>query len=70
MREVPYQNAVGSVMYAMVCSRPDISYSIGQLSKFMGNPGRVHWTVMKALLKYLQHTSELGITFPFLWVIR
>lgn len=47
----------------MVCCRPDISFSIGQLAKFMGNPGKAHWNVLKSLLKYLQHSKKLGLTF-------
>ena len=37
MSEVPYANAVGSLMYAMVCTRPDLAYSVSLVSKFMEN---------------------------------
>jgi len=39
MNKVRYQSAVGSLMYAMVCTRPDIAYAVGVVSGFMSNPG-------------------------------
>lgn len=42
MKKIPYSNAVGSVMYAMVCSRPDITYGVGVVSRFIGNPWKEH----------------------------
>ena len=39
---VPYANSVGSLMYAMVCTRPDISHVVGVISKYMENPGKEH----------------------------
>ena len=40
MSHVPYASAVGSLMYAMVCARPDIAHAVGLLSRFMSNPGK------------------------------
>ena len=37
---VPYASAVGSLMYAMVCTRTDIAHAVGVLSRFMSNPGK------------------------------
>ena len=42
MKNVPYDVAVGSVMYAMLCTRPDLAFAISVLSKFMSNPGEKH----------------------------
>ena len=42
MSRVPYASAVGSLMYAMFCSRPDIARAMGVLSKFMSKPGKEH----------------------------
>lgn len=39
---VPYEQAVGSLMYLMVCTRPDIALAMGKLSRYMSNPGKVH----------------------------
>jgi len=50
----PYASGVGSIMYGMVCSRPDLSYSISVISRFMANPGQVHWKALKWVLRYLK----------------
>lgn len=50
----PYQQVVGSLMYAMVATRPDLAYSVGQLCQFMQNPGIEHWQAAVRLLRYLQ----------------
>ena len=47
MSKVPNSNAVGSLMYAMVCTRPDISHAVGIVSRYMHNPGKEHWQVVK-----------------------
>ena len=50
-------------MYAMVCTRLDISQLVGVLSHYMPNPGRAHWDVVKRVFRYLQGTSEYSICF-------
>ena len=47
MGAVPYASAVGSLMYAMVCTRPDIAHAVGVVSRFLSNPGKEHWTTVK-----------------------
>ena len=47
MNNVPYSFAVGSLMYAMICTRPNIAYVVGVVSRFLTNSGKEHWTVMK-----------------------
>ena len=42
MSRVPYASAVGSLMYAMVYTRPNITHAVGVLSRFMSNPGKEH----------------------------
>ena len=54
MSEVPYANAVGSLMYAMVCTRPDLSYSVSLVSRFMANLGKAHWQALKWILRYIK----------------
>ena len=63
MRKVPYQSAVGSLMYAMVCTRPDIAYAVGVVSRFMKNPGKAHWEAVKWILRYLKGTSTSCLCF-------
>ena len=43
MDKVPYASAVGSLMYAMVCTRPDLAQAVGVVSRYMANPGKQHW---------------------------
>src|ERR1043165_8778811 len=63
MARVPYASAVGSLMYAMVCTRPDIAHAVGVVSRFLSNPGREHWEAVKWVLRYLKGTSKMGLCF-------
>jgi len=47
MEKVPYASAVGSLMFLTVATRPDISFAVMQVAKFMHNPGKRHWTAEK-----------------------
>ena len=47
MSNVPYSSAIGSVMYLMVCIRPDLAYSSSLVSRYMRNPERNHWKATK-----------------------
>ena len=59
MVRILYTSVVGSVMYAMVCSRPDIAYAASLVSRYMSNPGKGHWEALKWLLRYLKRTSNV-----------
>ena len=61
MSKVPYSNAVGSLMYAMVCTRPDISHAVGTVSRYMHNLGQEHWQAVKWILRYIQITLNVGL---------
>ena len=61
MALVPYASTVGSLMYAMVCTRPDIAHAVGVVSRYMANPGKKHWEAMKWLLRYLRGTSSTSL---------
>ena len=63
MALVPYASAVGSLMYAMVCTRPDIAHAVGVVSRYMTNPGKEHWEAVKWLLRYLRGTSSTSLCF-------
>ena len=63
MSKVPYASAVGSIMYAMVCTRPDIAQSVSVVSKYMANPGKRHWEAVKWILRYLKGAPDVGLTF-------
>ena len=59
MKKVPYASAVGSLMYAMVCTRPDIAHAVGVVSRYLSNPSKEHWSAVKWILRYLRGTSRL-----------
>ena len=63
MSRVPYASAVGSLMYAMVCTRPDIAHEVGVLSGFMSNLWKKHLTVVKWVFKYFCGTSDYGFYY-------
>eukprot|EP00253_Pinus_taeda_P028183 PITA_28183 len=63
MSRVPYASAVGSLMYAMVCTRPNIAHAVGVLSMFMSIPGKEHWTTVKWVFRYLRGTSDYGLCY-------
>ncbi|KAJ4717199.1 Retrovirus-related Pol polyprotein from transposon TNT 1-94 [Melia azedarach] len=60
---VPYASAVGSLMYAMVCSRPDLAQSVSVVSRFMGEPGKEHWQAVKRIFRYLKGTFDVGLIY-------
>ena len=63
MDKVPYASAIGSLMYAMVCTRPDIEYAVGKTSRYLANPGKQHWEAVKWILRYLRGTSKLSLCY-------
>ena len=63
METVPYASTVGSLMYVMLCTRPDICYSVGIVSRYQLNPGREHWTAVKHILKYLRRTRDYMLVY-------
>ncbi|GJW05931.1 putative reverse transcriptase domain-containing protein [Tanacetum coccineum] len=63
MSKVPYANAVGSLMYLMVCTRPDIAYAVSVVSRYLANPGKNHWEAVKWILKYLRGTVNVGLVY-------
>ncbi|KAJ4724838.1 Retrovirus-related Pol polyprotein from transposon TNT 1-94 [Melia azedarach] len=63
MEKVPYASAVGSLMYAMVCTRSDIAHAVGIVSRFLSNPGREHLNAVKWIMRYLRGTSNFKLTF-------
>ena len=60
---MPYASTVGSLMYVMVCMRLNIAYVVGVVSRFLSNPGKKHWAVVKWILKYPRGTSKTCLCF-------
>ncbi|XP_041995848.1 secreted RxLR effector protein 161-like [Salvia splendens] len=63
MELIPYSNIVGSLMYLMICTRPDIAHAISTTSRYMAGFSRQHWNALKWSLRYLGGASKLGILF-------
>lgn len=63
MQKVPYQQAVGSLMYAMVGTRPDLAVAVGDVCQFMSNPGVAHWNAVNRIFRYLKGTIDTSLTY-------
>ena len=53
MQNIPYASAIVSLMYAQVCTRPDIAFVVGMLGRYQSNPGLDHWRAIKKVMRYL-----------------
>lgn len=60
MDSIPYASGVGSIMYGMVCSRPDLAHAVSIVSIFMADPGKAHWEALKWVLRYLNGSLNSG----------
>ncbi|KAK8667612.1 hypothetical protein V6N13_007760 [Hibiscus sabdariffa] len=63
MSQIPYASAIGSIMYAMICTRPDLPYALSMTSRYQANPGEGHWTAVKNILKYLRRTKDVFLVY-------
>ena len=63
MRGISYASAVGSLMYAMLCTRPDICFVIGMVSRYQSDPGEEHWIAVKHIFKYLRRTRDCMLVY-------
>jgi len=63
MQKVPYASAVGSLMYAQVCTRPDLAFIIEVLGRYLSNPGMQHWKAVKRVMRYLKRTRDFVLTY-------
>ncbi|GJY73892.1 hypothetical protein Tco_0478323 [Tanacetum coccineum] len=63
MKGVPYASAIGSIMYVVRCTRPDVAFSQNLTSRYQQNPGKSHWTAVKNILKYLRNTKDMFLVY-------
>eukprot|EP00271_Cylindrocystis_brebissonii_P021026 TRINITY_DN732_c0_g1_i3.p1 TRINITY_DN732_c0_g1~~TRINITY_DN732_c0_g1_i3.p1 ORF type:complete len:1491 (-),score=166.73 TRINITY_DN732_c0_g1_i3:1047-5519(-) len=63
MADKPYRGVVGSLMYLMCVTRPDLAYPIGLLSQFLENPGQAHWDAAMYVLRYVKGTADYYIEY-------
>ncbi|KAG8497104.1 hypothetical protein CXB51_008305 [Gossypium anomalum] len=63
MSKIPYASAIGSIMYAMLYTRPDVLYALSMTSKYQIDPGKGHWTTVKNILNYLRRTKDTFLIY-------
>jgi hypothetical protein len=63
MRVIPYTSAIGSIMYAILCTCPDISYALSAMSMYQSYYDEAHWTIVKNILIYLRRIKEIFLVF-------
>jgi hypothetical protein len=63
MRAIPYASAIGSIIYAMICVRPNIFYALSATSRYQSNYGDAHWMIVKNIQYYLRRTKEAFLVF-------
>ena len=63
MNVIPYASAIGSIMYAMLCTRPDVAYPLSVASRYQSNPGEAHWVAAKNILKYFRRTKDKFLVY-------
>jgi hypothetical protein len=63
VNQLEYSKAIGSLMYAMISTRPDIAFAVGKLSRYTHNPSLIHWQAMNRVFKYLKGTMDYSLTY-------
>ena len=63
MRGIPYMEAISSVLWPVVVSRPDAAFAVSTLLQFIQNPGPAHWEALKHVIVFLGSTKDLWLTF-------
>ncbi|GJU69628.1 ribonuclease H-like domain-containing protein [Tanacetum coccineum] len=61
--QLEYSTVIGCLMYAMTCTRPDIAFAVGKLSRYTSNPGTQHWKTIQRVLKYLKKTMDYRLIY-------
>ena len=63
MSKIPYAYAIGSIMYAMLCTRPDVLYALSITNIYQSDPCESHWIAVKNILKYLRRTKDAFLLY-------
>ena len=63
MKVIPYASAIGSILYAMLCTRPDVCLAISLAGRYQSNPGVDHWTTVQNIPKYLKRTKDMFLVY-------
>ena len=63
MKVIPYTSAIGSIMYAMLCTIPNVNLSISLVGRYQSDPGMEHWTAVKNIVMYLRRTKDMFLVY-------
>ncbi|KAL0434305.1 UNVERIFIED_CONTAM: Retrovirus-related Pol polyprotein from transposon TNT 1-94 [Sesamum latifolium] len=63
MSDIHYASAVGSIQYAVQCTRPDVAYALSVMSRYQACAGKAHWSAVKSILKYLRRTKDMFLIY-------
>ena len=63
MKVIPYASAIGSITYAMLCTRPDVCLAVSLVGRYQSNPRKEHWKAVKNILKYLKRTKDMFLVY-------
>jgi hypothetical protein len=58
-----YQQQIGSLMYLMTATRPDLAYPIGLLARFMSNPSAMHQRALNRIWQYIAYSANFQLTY-------
>ena len=61
--QLKYASAIGSMMYAIHCIRPDVGFAVNRLSGYTSSPSAKHWKAIAKVLGYLKKTKDLGLYY-------
>lgn len=63
MSIIPYTSAVGSLMFTIICTHPNLVYVVSLVSRYVVDLGEKHWKVMKFILRYMVCTLDMGLVY-------
>ncbi|KAL0405824.1 UNVERIFIED_CONTAM: Retrovirus-related Pol polyprotein from transposon TNT 1-94 [Sesamum latifolium] len=63
MFDIPYASTVGSIQYAVQCTRSDVAFALSVTSRYQACAGEAHWTAVKTILKYLRMTKDMFLVY-------
>ena len=63
MSRIPYASAIGSIMYAMICTIPDVSYALSVTRRYQSDPREGHWVAVKNILNYLRRIRDAFLIY-------
>ncbi|XP_076959153.1 secreted RxLR effector protein 161-like [Bidens hawaiensis] len=63
VNQLKYSRIIGSLMYLMSCTRPELAYVVSKRTRYISNPSSTHWKCVIRVLWYLRYTREHGLHY-------